>query len=292
MPVTGKIAPATLWRAFCLGLGTATAVFAAQAVKPPELSQLGKPDEAEAARLIEEVRQAGLAGQYFLEFELRALPLRGEEKVFKGALWGGRNAQGVVMRVELADGSGTTHRLLLQNGPKAVVTRWLNGRAAPLEPAQWLAPIIPGVEVSAFDLQMPYLYWPNPFVEKITRSALGRPANVFIFKAPPDFVAQHPDVGSVRATLDTQFNAIVQTELLGRDAKAVKSFSLLSVKRVGEQAVPKQVDYRNEKTRDKTRLQITGAALKLNLPAAAFDAATLGQSAARPSGQQIVRIDP
>src|SRR3954470_2194945 len=114
MRQNGRIAPATFWRAFCFSLLTAGFVFAAQPVpKPPELAQFGKPDAKEAARLIEQVRQAGIAGQYFLEFELRALPLRGPEKVFNGVLWGGRNAQGVVMRIELTDGAGATHRLLL-----------------------------------------------------------------------------------------------------------------------------------------------------------------------------------
>jgi hypothetical protein len=288
-----KFAPATLWRAFCFLFLTIGFAFAGQAPsKPPELAQFGKPDAAEAARLIEEVRQAGIAGEYFLQFELRALPLRGEEKVFQGALWGGRNEKGVVMRIELTDGAGAMHRLLLQNGERPSVTRWLNGRSAPLDAAQLLEPIIPGVEISAFDLQMPYLYWPDPFVEKITRSVLGRPANVFMFRPPAAFSAQHPEIGGMRATLDTQYNAIVQTELLGRDVKGMKSFALLAIKRIGDQAVPKQVDYRNEKTRDKTRLQVTGAALKLTLPAGTFDTATLGQPAARPPAAQIVRIDP
>lgn len=289
---SGRVAPAGFGRAFCFLLFAAGGVFAAQTIKPPELAQVGVPDAAEAARLIEEVRQAGIAGQYYLEFELHALPLRGQEKTFKGALWGARNDRGIVMRIELTDGAGAAHRLLLQNGDQPAITRWLNGRTAPLEPAQLLAPLIPGVEISAFDLQMPYLYWPNPFVEKIARSVLGRPANVFLFKAPPAFTKEHPEVGAVRANLDTQFNAIVQTEVLGADGRVVKSFALLSIKRLGEQAVPKQIDYRNEKTRDKTRLQITGAALKLNLPPETFEPAALAQPASRPPAAQIVRIAP
>jgi hypothetical protein len=293
MPQSWQIAPATTWRAFCFLLLAAGGLFAAPAPKPPELSQFGKPDAAEAARLIEGVRQAGIAGQYFLEFELHALPLRGEEKVFKGALWGGRNEQGVVMRIELVDDSGKEHRLLLQNGANPSVTRWAGDRVAPLEPAQLLAPVIPGVDVSAFDLQMPYLYWPDPIVEKITRSILGRPANVFLFKAPAEFIAQHPEVSAVRANLDTQYNAIIQTEVLGPDGQQiVKSFALLAIKRIGDQAVPKQVDYRNDKTRNKTRLQITGASLRLNLPPQTFDRASLVRPATRPPSAQIVHIDP
>lgn len=273
-------------------LATLAGAHAAQAPKPPELAQLGKPDAAEAARLIEEVRQAGIAGEYFLEFQLQSLPRRGTGKTFRGALWGGRNAQGVVLRIEVTDAAGAVHRFLLQNGERPTVTRWADGRPVPLEPAQWLGPIVPGIEVSVFDLQMPYLYWPNPVVEKITRSAIGRPANRFLFKPPPEFAAQHHEIGAVRANLDTQFNALVQAEVFGPDAKPLRSFALLSVKRIGNQVVPKQVDYRNERTRDKTRLQVTAAALPLSLAPETFDPATLGRSPAPPSAAQIVRIEP
>jgi hypothetical protein len=257
-----RFAPARNWWAFFLFAKAVAFTFAAQpTAKPPELTQFGKPDAAEAARLVEQVRQAGLPGQYFLEFELHALPRRGEEKIFKGALWGARNEQGPVMRVELTDGAGAVQRLLIQSGEKATVTRWRDGRAESVQGPQLTAPIIPSVEISAFDLQMPYLYWPNPFVEKITRSNFNRPAHAFIFRAPAAFAEKNPEISAVRANLDTQFNALIQNEVLGRDGKPVKSFALLSIKRIGDQVVPKQVDYRNEVTRDKTRLQITGAAL-------------------------------
>ena len=48
------------------------------------------PVEA-AARLVSEyslairLRQSGIAGQYYLEFELHALPRRGDEKIFRTA---------------------------------------------------------------------------------------------------------------------------------------------------------------------------------------------------------------
>jgi hypothetical protein len=289
-----KLAPATYWWAFFLFATTGASIFGGQpAAKPPELAQFGKPDAAEAARLVEEVRQAGLPGQYFLEFELHTLLRRGGDgKVFKGALWGARNQQGPVMRVELTDAAGGIHRLLIQSGEKASVTRWRDGRVESVEGAQLMAPIISGIEISAFDLQMPYLYWPNPFVEKITRSNFGRPSNAFMFPPPASFTAHHPEIGGVRANLDTKFNALIQAEVLGRDTKLVKSFALLSVKHVGDQVVPKQVDYRNEVTRDKTRLQITAAALGLTLPPSTFDAANLAQNAARPSASQVVRFEP
>jgi hypothetical protein len=226
-----------------------------------------------------------------MEFELRALPRRGETRTFKGRWWGSRNAHGAVTRIELTDGSGAAHRLLLQNGEPAAVWRWANGRATEVAMADVTAPLIPGVEISAFDLQMPYLYWPGATVEKITR-ILGRPAHAFLFPAPAAFRAQHKDISGARAYLDTAYNVPMQTEVLGSNGRVIKTLALLSMKRVGNQTIPTAADYKNDVTRDKTRLQITGVALDLSLPDALFEPASLAEPAAAPAASRVVRIEP
>jgi hypothetical protein len=288
----GQRTPATLRRAFFVSAVLAATACAgpAPASRPPELAQFGKPDAEEAARLIRQVRQAGIPGDFYLQFELRAMPRRGEGRTFQGQLWGSRNEQGAVTRVEVTDAAGVSHRLLIQNGERASVWRLADGRATPLEVGEWFAPLIPGVEVSAFDLQMPFLYWPDAAVEKITR-ILGRPAHAFIFRPPEEFRAQQAGITGVRAYLDGQYNALVQTEHLGRDNRPTRTFSLISLKRIGDQPIPRQADFRNDVTRDKTRLQVTAAALDLKLPPAVFQPASLAQPAAAPAGAQIVRID-
>jgi hypothetical protein len=290
----GKISPVLRWRAFFVfGWFWAGVLHGAvPASKPPELAQVGLPDAAEAGRLLEQFRQAGIPGQFFLQFELRALPRRGQERTYQGRLWGGRNEQGAITRVEVTDAAGTTHRLLIQNGPRGAVWRVANGRVVTLGVAELFAPIIPGVEVSAFDLQMPYLYWPDATLEKLSRTVLGRPAHAYLVRAPAAFTSQHPEVTAARAYLDTQFNALVQTELLGQGDRVVKTFAFLGLKKVGEQYVPKMADYRNEITRDKTRLQVTGAALNLKLPPTVFDSARLAEAVPPPPTAEIVRIDP
>ncbi|MEO6244894.1 MAG: hypothetical protein ABIQ12_05620 [Opitutaceae bacterium] len=263
----------------------------APAPKPPELAQLGKPTPAEAAKLLEQFRHAGLPGDYFLEFELRGLPRRGEGITLKGRWWGTRNDDGALSRIELIDGAGVSHRLVLQNGERAAVWRWADGHAARAGVADLMAPVVPSVEISAFDLQMPFLYWPGATVEKITR-ALGRPAYEFLFPAPAAFAAQNAGgISAMRAYFDTQFNAPVRTEVIA-NGTVTKTLELLSLKTVDKQTLPKAVDYRNEQTRDKTRLQITGAALNLRWPASLFDPATLGQPASAPAPDRITRIEP
>ena len=288
----GNSTPAGFWRAlfiFLMACASSLTSVAAPGPTPPELAQLGVPDAADAARLIQQFRQAGIPGQYYLEFELQALPRRGEERVFRGRLWGSRNAQGAVTRVELTDDAGA-HRLLIQNGEKAAVWRFVDGHVTQLAVADGFKPLIPGVEVTAFDVQMPFLYWPNPTVEKITR-VLGRPTNVFLFRAPPSFLEQSKEIGGARAYLDTQFNQLLQTELIDRRGKVVKSFAFLSLKKVRDQYIPKQADYHNEVTHDKTRLQINAAALQLSLPATLFAPDSLAQPAPLPAAKDIVRLD-
>jgi hypothetical protein len=273
------------------GLLVSQAVFAGQAPRLPELAQVGKPDEREAARLIEQFRTSGIPGEYYLEFEMRSLPRRGEGRTFTGRWWGSRNEQGAVTRIELTDAKGGVHRLLLQNGERAAVWRLADGRPAEIGIAELMAPLIPGIEISAFDLQMPYLYWEGISVERITR-ILGRPAHAFVFPAPADFKAKFPDISAARAYLDTQFNVPMQSEILGPDRKVRKTWAVLSLKTVDRQTLPKAIDYRNETTRDKTRLQITGAALNLNLPETVFEPARLAEPVPPPPPNRIVRVDP
>ena len=293
LPV-GTVAPAMPWRALfvsallCL---PGAALVAAPAAPPPDLAQVGKPGPEEAARLVEQFRNSGIPGEYYLEFELRGLPRRGEGKTFKGRWWGSRNDQGAITRIELTDSAGETHRLLLQNGEHAQVWKLNQGRPVEVSGTEITAPLVPGVEVSAFDLQMPYLYWPGASVEKITR-VLGRPSHAFLFPAPATFRAAHADIGAARAYLDTQFNVPMQTEVIGRNGKVIKTLALLSLKTVDRQTLPKAADYRNEVTRDKTRLQVTGAALNLKLSPSLFQPASLAQPGTPPTPDRIVRIDP
>jgi hypothetical protein len=284
-------APAIVWRAFFFGAGLATWAHGAAPAAPPELAQVGKPDAEEAARILDRFRRAGVAGEFFFEFDFRALPRRGDERIYKGRLWGGRTAQGTAFRVELADAAGATQRLLILSGEQAAIWRLINGRVAKVDVADSFAPLVPGVEVSAFDLQMPFLHWPGATLEKITR-ILGRPAYAYLFRTPPEVLARHGGVTAARAYLDTQFNALTQTELIGPAGRLVKTFALVSLKKVGEQYIPKQADYRNEITRDKTRFQVTGAALNLRLPAAVFEPGGLPTPVDPPSSALIVRIDP
>ena len=227
----------------------------------------------------------------YAEFELRQMPRRGAESVFRGRFWGGRSEKGPVTRLELDVGKGGfTHRFLLQGGADGGI--WTSDGGAPGAPGEdaVLAPLAPGCEMTPFDiLPMPYLYWLDADVASVQRIR-GRPAYAFVFTPSADFSARHPAVKSVRAYLDTQYDALVQSEVSGPAGRVAKTLSLLELRKVGDRWIPKDVDARNEATRDKTRLSLTGVAVGIAPDPAAFDPDRLGSPLAPPPAGRVMRV--
>jgi hypothetical protein len=252
---------------------------------PPNYVQFGEPDQKEGRAIIEGFRLQGIAGDYYLEFELRVLPRHGSEQVLSGKLWGSRNAAGPISRISVwgAAGAAPEMRLLMQSGVSTGLWRWTEGSGAKVEPAgidALFEPVV-GTDLTAFDLQMPFLYWPDFVYEGLARIH-GRPAHQFLFYPPADVTRHNPLLRGVRAYLDTQYGALVQAELIGGDDQPLKVFSLLDLKKVGDQWIPKTIDFRNETTRNKTRFAVTAAALGQTFPPEVFDPAHLPEAAATP----------
>jgi hypothetical protein len=287
--------PAAAWRAFFLGAILAAVptlpAGPAPTTRPPDLAQFGAPDPAEGRKALEQMRRQGVAGNYYLEFQLRVMPRRGEERRIAARLWGGRNDEGPLTRVSLGAGADE-RRLLIQNGPRSAVWRWSAGdrRVDLLGVRALFEPVMPGADITAFDLQMPFLYWDDFSYEGLARFR-GRPAHVIVLRPPPEFAAQHPALAGVRVHLDTQFNALVQTELLGPGGAVTKTLSLVDLKKVGEQWIPRTFDIRDEATRNKTRFDVSAAALGLEFSRLLFEPAQLDDDI-RPPAAALVRFGP
>ncbi len=287
------IAPALTWRAFLLAslLAADAALAAPPTVANPSSGayvQAGELDQAEGRRAIELFRNAGIPGEYYLEFDIRVMPRRGEDKIYHGRLWGGRNDQGAVMRLAVQDATGHERRLLIQNGERAGVWR-SDSRTETPQPVSDFEPLVPGVELTAFELQMPYLYWSDVKLLSVA-PVRGRPAHVFWFRPPAEWAKQHPDIGAVRACLDTQYHAPVQSELIGPSGRVLRTLSLVDLKKIDDQFIVKSIDLRNDETRDKTRFQVTAAALGLDFTGPVFDPARLNEDVARPEPARTTRL--
>lgn len=301
MPVF-PITPAFFRRAFfivgCLGSSIATSA-APRGQTPPPLTQLGGNNPADARAALEQVRQLGIVGNYFFEFQLRVMPRRGEERLITGRLWGSRNQTGAVTRVALTlpgssagAANASERRLLIQNGRASAVWRWdTGGTVQMIGVASPFEPVIPSTELTAFDLQMPFIYWDNFTYEGLTRFR-GRPAHVLVMRPPADFAAKYPTLTGVRVFLDTQFNALVQTELLGANNAVLKTLSLVDLKKIGEQWIPKTFDVRDETSRNKTRFDVVAAGLDLDFSRTLFEPAQLAEDIHAPAESRLARLAP
>ncbi|HRE83350.1 MAG TPA: outer membrane lipoprotein-sorting protein, partial [Opitutaceae bacterium] len=242
---------------------------------PPDYVQFSKPNQDEGRAFLAEFRQKGFRG--YLEFQLRVMPRRGAERTVSGRLWSDLLDQGPVNRIELVGGETLDAsqpvgmRLLLQGGSEPAVWRWQ--ARAPGDVVKLgvdaLFESLGDTDLTAFDLQMPFLWW-DDFVFEGVRKVRGRPANAFLFYPPAEYVARQPNLTGVRVFLDTQFNALVQAEQIGEDGRTLKAMSVLDLKKVGEHWVVKSIDMRDEVTRNKTRFLVTAAAMDQEFSSALF----------------------
>lgn len=283
--------------AICLLFCLKTALNAQEKIyrPPPSYVQFGKPDQAEGRKILEDFRQRSLAGDMYLEFQLRVMPRRGETWTVPARLWAGRNAEGPIWRLELQPGEAAKEvRLLVQNGPRNALWRWTaeaGGVAAQPLGTAGLFDRLAGTDLTAFDLQMPFLYWEDFVFEGVAR-VRGRPAHVFLLYPPAAITVLKPDLTGVRVYLDTQFNALVQSEQIGRDNQTLKSVTILDLKKVDDQWIPKTIDVRDEETRNKTRFGVARAAVGLDLLPAVFAPSELGEKTDPPGGGRLHDVGP
>ncbi len=259
---------------------------------PPGYVTPGQPDQAEGARVLAEFRLMGIVGDYWLQLELRVMPRKGPEQSVAGQLLGSRNALGPVTRLTLpgTGGLATERRWLIQGGPQAAAWQWsgADNVTRPLAGAEIFAPL-GGTGLTIFDLQMPFLYWAD-FVYEGLAKVRGRPAHSFVLYPPAAVARARPDLTGVRVLLDTQFQAMVQAEILGPKGAAEKTISVLDLKKAGEQWMVRSIDLRNSVTRDKTRFSVNAAALNLALPADTFAPAGLAHEPPLVPAGQIQRF--
>jgi hypothetical protein len=244
----------------------------------------GKADQAEGARILAEFRRAGIGGDYWMAFDLRVMPRKGPERTVKGTMRGSQRDGGPVSRVEIG-----AERWLVKSGPRAKAWKaGSDGQVMPLA-ASDTGQALSDTGITVFDLQMPFLYW-DEFTYEGEARVRGRATHSFILRAPAGGSLPVPDMTGVRVLIDTQFQAMVQAELLGAKNAALKTISLLDLKKVGEQWLPKSFDVRDARTRDKTRFAVTAAAVELDWPAATFEPAALGDDAPAVPPAKIVRF--
>jgi len=251
---------------------------------PIDRPATGKADQGEGARILREFQRSGIAGDYWLSFELRVMPRKGAERSVTGTLFGARGPSGPLTRLEVPG-----ERWAIESGPHP--SAWLaeNGAAPRMLGSGELGQAVAGTDVTAFELQMPFLYW-SDFTYEGQAVMRSRPTHSFVLRPPSGQPAAMPGLTGVRVFLDVEFGAMVQAEELGAGGAVEKSITLLGIKKVEGQAIMKEIDVRNFRTRDKTRFTITGAALGLHLPLSAFSPDELNSEPPAVPAEKVVRF--
>jgi hypothetical protein len=249
------------------------------------------PSREEAAAILGQFRRSVWQEPTYGEFDLRQMPRHGEERTYRGRFWGSRNALGPVTRFEIdGAGQGAARHFLIQGGADFQVWTADGPGAGKPDRASVLAPLVPGIEITPFDLlPMPYLYWLDSELVGVQRIR-GRQAYVYTMTPPADFPAGKPAIKAVRAYLDAQYNALEQSEVLGTDGGVAKTLSLLELRKVGQRWIPKDLDVRTEATRDKTRLVLTAIEIGAELDPEVFDPSLLGERMGPPAGAKVQKL--
>ncbi len=297
MTASVNFTPARDWRAFSfLVLALAwsqVGVRAQPGYRPqPDITQTTKPDQEEGRKILESFRGLGIAGNFFLEFQLRVMPRRGDDRYLKGRLWGSLTENGPVTRIAVATEAGEL-RLLVQDGPESGVWQRPPGAAATTDKLGVAALFTPlaQTDLTPFDLQRPYLQWKDFVFEGVTRIR-GRPAYKFLLYPPAEFTSNYPALTGVRVYLDTAFKAMMQSDQIGKDGVLLRSLSLEELKKIGEQWIFKSIDLRDETTRNKTRFTVTGAALNQDFVGDLFSPSALSTDLTSPPTDQVTKIAP
>jgi hypothetical protein len=258
--------------------------------QPADRPALGKADQAEGAKILADFRRAGIAGDYWLSFELRVMPRQGAERVVSGTLIGTRGVSGPLSRFTVGD-----QRWLIESGPQP--SAWLatvDSLAAKGTPVREIGAGEGGLAladtgVTLFEVQMPFLYWTD-FTYEGEAKVRGRPTHSFVLRPPAGQAAPVAGLTAVRVLIDREFEAMVQADELGAGGAVEKTISLIDLKKVGDRWLVKAIDVRDARTRNKTRFSVTAAALGLAWPLSIFGPDSLTAEPPAVPPEKIVRF--
>ena len=270
------------------GVSLASAQHKSNRLRPRYLSN-SPPDPERGREILTHFRSLGVAGDYYLEFNLEILPRRGKKSDVPGRMWGSRQINGPVFRADIGNSSnGPIDRVVAHNGPDSHSWRYSTEReqAAVTEfDDRTMMESIGGTGLTMFELQRPFEHWPN-FVYEGTTEVRGRAVHAFLMYPPDSFAAIHPDIGGVRLHLDANFHALMQAVVLDAEETPIRKLTVMDLKKLGDPWIPKSIDVRDEKTRDKVRFKVTAAALDLDFASQLFDPESLRVEIAPPADVQ------
>ncbi len=238
-------------------------------------------DQAEGVKRMAAFRSQRLDGDYCFRFELEHLPRRGKKITYSGTMWGSWNEEGPVTRIELKASAQSQEvgavndliELIIQNGRAAKAWSRHGGQGAfeMIEGDALFEPVIPGITYSAFDLQMPFVYW-DAFTYEGPGRVQSRVVQQFLVKPPAGSAAITDGIHSVRIGLDDAYDALLRVEILDADEVELSRFTVESFKKVQGQYIVKKITLKDNASKDRTRFRVKEASVGLLLDRSMFDA--------------------
>lgn len=249
---------------------------AAGAASPGSANALPSLGKDEAAQVLSDFRNSGLACDLVMRFELRHLPREGEAPPARtGTLWmSWRHGQPAV-RVEV----GANRFLLLRKEGRSTLFRSEGSAAVEITAADALKPLLPGHLFAPYDLQAPFTHWADTAYERTERRR-GRPLNLFLAKAP---AGAQP--AAVRFGLDRAYLALIEATSLDAAGKPTRLMLIEDFAQVDKSVwILGKASVRDEQTRDRDTLEAREACVDARLPAALFTPESLAAPAPATAG--------
>ena len=252
------------------------------------LSQSAVIDQKKGDAVLKTFRNQRLQGDFLFQFEMTSMPpRRGESKTlsYQGKMWGRWQEGRLASRFLIYPGGESSKRLRrpLPKDPKAYTgflsyngddTKiWKYSPNASSEPFELVdkalfEPLLPGLELSAFDLQMSFIFWPNYTYEGIDPTR--RTVHSFLMEPPAHLKQIHPDLDRVRIYIEGRFHALTKVEILNPKGKPLRTLKVRKFKKIDGRYIVKEIDFFDERTRRKTRFKVIDAQFKHGLPETFF----------------------
>lgn len=269
--------PSAVWLLLLLLLLQLSPSLEAQPRIQHRLPEADRLDEEEAAEVLARFRSYTYDSDHLLRFRLKHLPFRARGNTYHGFLMGSfdpvtfTHLQRIIIEKPRSafreDPATPIKEILIIRGFNYAVYTKVGEEVTLLEESEYITPILEDLEITYFDLLIPFLYWNYEYSGPSQLKA--RPIQTFTMM-PPE--GAYPDTGldKLVISLDDQASGLLRYQAYDIEETLIRTMELLSIQQSDGLAIPKRIDYKNQLTRDKTRIEIIAASMNEDFEAETF----------------------
>lgn len=245
-------------------------------------------NDEQSSQILQLFRQSRIQGNFFLKFNIVNKPREGENKrPIEGALWAGWADSGPQVRCEIFDSEGSTQLsfIAVKNNKQSLL--WISNNLKPAQSAnshEASEPIVPGLILSAFDINLPFTHWKDT---KYTATLRSRGRGVHFFEA---INPTSGEPAKVVFGIDRTYGALTEATYYNQTGKITRTLKIENFAKVDGQWIVSTCSIRDEATRDIDILKITDAAVRINLLDHTFSPDSLVEKAKFPTPAELQHL--